>query len=312
MFRTEILLDESPLSIDQKSHFLFLGSCFAENIGRKLTDRKLSVNINPAGIAFNPGSVADHILNVPFHTINDRDIWHSLQHHSSLSAESEGELLQNIDKADQSVRNSLKKASLLTISFGTAFYYRHKKTEQRVANCHKLPSSEFDKNMMTSNEIILCWNEVIEHLSSINPDIQIVFTVSPVRHIKDGLIENNRSKSRLLEAVHKLVDAHQHCRYFPSYEIMMDDLRDYRYYANDMLHPSDKAVEYIFEKWKRVYCDAEFIEFLDDMEKYQKALQHQSRFGFGEDHDRHQEYLRKERIRLGELYPGFDFAQPDM
>lgn len=305
MFRTTFLLDQSGLNIDRTGSFLFLGSCFAQEIGTRLQTLHLSVSVNPTGIAFNPVSLADHIEGTfdMSDCVHHRGIWHSMKHHSAFSAASEDILLENIQQAQRELRQHLEHAQLITFTFGTAFVHCIKETDRVAANCHRIPADHFEKRLLSTAEMAERWNKVISNIHRLNPSVSLLFSVSPVRHIKDGLIENTRSKARLIELVHQLVQSHNHAHYFPAYELLLDDLRDYRFYKTDMLHPSEEAVDYIFDKWKHRYCAPSLIQYMREVEKYQNAVRHKTRFDFGEDHQLYQDYLRKEQNRLKGLYP---------
>lgn len=252
-FRTIINIPESSLKISHKSQILLMGSCFAQNMARKLSENKFVVQ-NPFGVLYNPLSIAEG-LNILLEqkTFTEKDLffdknqWHSFAYHSSYSADSREECLGKIN--DEIVQNSefIRKADFLVLTFGTSFVYRLKSSGEVVANCHKIEANKFVREQCSVEGIVSTYNKLITRLKTINPDLTIVFTVSPIRHWKDGAHQNQISKSILLLAIDELVRLNNCALYFPAYELMLDDLRDYRFYKEDMLHPNDVAIEYIWE-----------------------------------------------------------------
>lgn len=262
---------------------LFMGSCFTENVGSKMAALNYSVDINPFGILYNPASVANGLeilLNEKVFTKNDliqqNDLWHSFSHHGRFSATEEKEALQKINSRITSSSAFLKKADFLFITFGTAWIYRYKATGDVVSNCHKIPAKEFTRERLSVNEIVERYTELFHSLWQINPKVKVILTVSPIRHWKDGAIENQRSKATLLLAVEQLVQlfANDKCAYFPSYEIVMDELRDYRFYAEDMLHLTDVAVNHIWEIFEEKLIDAESRKLAKEVQKITSAIHH--------------------------------------
>ena len=236
---------------------VFIGSCFTENIGSKMSELKYNVDINPFGILYNPASVENALLlllaNKRFekHELILHDgLWHSFSHHGKFSSDDFNDALKIINDRIEFSSNFLKNANFLFITYGTAWIYSYKKTDQVVSNCHKIPASEFTRSKLTIDEIVEQTSMALLKLWNFNPDIKVVFTVSPIRHWKDGAIENQRSKATLLLAIEKIIDecGYERCEYFPSYEIAMDELRDYRFYDEDMIHLSNVAVNHIWER----------------------------------------------------------------
>ncbi len=230
-----------------------MGSCFAENIGDTLNRYKFDVTINPHGVLYNPSSIAVALRSyVENKKLQEADLfyanetWNSKDHHSRFSNTNQQTCLTEINDAISGGHQQIKNAEWLFITFGSSFIY--KRNGQLVGNCHKLPQKEFVKSMLTSAEIIEDYRSLIQELKKINKNLKIVFTVSPVRYVRDGLVENNHSKARLIEAVHHLVEEYANVFYFPAYELVMDDLRDYRFYKSDLLHPNEQAIEYVFEE----------------------------------------------------------------
>ncbi len=258
-FRTEIKLGTAPFEINYQHELMLLGSCFSDNIGDKLKEMKMNVSSNPFGISFNPHSIAHSISriieNKEYTAVeNFNNLYFSFDHHSSFSSITKEETLLKINIALHEAHNKLKQANFLFITFGSAWVYRHTAQNRLVANCHKIPNKEFSKELLSIENITEFFNALIKELKEFNPKLNVVFTVSPVRHLKDGFIENQRSKSVLLECVHRIAEANSNCSYFPSYEMVIDDLRDYRFFKKDMLHLNEIGEDYVWEK----FCDFYF------------------------------------------------------
>jgi len=261
-FRTTFTIPKSESKINYSTQVCFIGSCFSDNIGNKLSSLKFAVDINPFGVLYNPISIAnsiDILISKKIFANQDLDFfnnkWFSFFHHTSFSNINKSECLYDINKKISSSNDKLKKAEYLFLTLGTAYVYTYNKTKQIVSNCHKLPANEFTRELIEVNEIVTRLSKTITELHQINPKIKVVFTVSPIRHWKDGANGNMLSKSTLILAIDKLLKQTKNTFYFPSYELMMDDLRDYRFYADDMIHLSSTAIEYIFEKFANVYID---------------------------------------------------------
>ena len=283
--QTNITLQkQSQHLIDYHSNILLIGSCFSENIGEKFNYFKFQSLQNPFGILYHPKAIENFILNainekeydetdVFFH--NER--WHCFDAHSDLSSSSKEDLLHNLNISVKKTNQQINKSSHIIITLGTAWAYRFIETDEIVANCHKVPQKKFLKQIQWVKSIIESLEAIIELIKSVNPKTSIIFTVSPVRHIKDGFVENTQSKSHLITAIHQVLSPPAKSRglyYFPSYEIMMDELRDYRFYADDMLHPNRTAVDYIWEHFQNVWISSQSIEIMKEVEGIQKALNH--------------------------------------
>ena len=262
---------------------LFMGSCFTENVGNKMAAIKHTVDINPFGILYNPMSVANalgNLLNRKVFTNDDliqhNDLWHSFSHHGRFSAIEPKEALQKINDRITTSSDFLKKTDFLFLTFGTAWIYRYKKSGEVVSNCHKIPAKEFIRQRISVAEIVEKYTELLHSLWEVNSKLKVIFTVSPIRHWKDGAIENQRSKAALLLAVEELVQlfANDKCAYFPSYEIVMDELRDYRFYAEDMLHLTDVAVNHIWEIFEDSLIDKESQKLAKEVQKVMSAINH--------------------------------------
>jgi hypothetical protein len=280
-FRTEVKIPRSENKIDYSKTLFFIGSCFSNNIGQKFYDIFFNTLINPFGVLYNPLSVANSLQNLIDKKIyKEKDLvfhngqWHSFEHHSSFSGFDKTDVLRAMNESRKNAGIFLQQTDFLFITFGTSYIYQLKENKKIVANCHKFPQNIFDRRVLEIDEIVDIYNVLIKNLKKINPKIQIIFTVSPIRHLKDGAKQNNLSKSILFVAINKLIEKNNGLAYFPSYEIVMDELRDYRYYAADMIHISDIAVEYIWEKISDVFFDNLTKEQIKKTSKLSKLLNH--------------------------------------
>jgi len=280
-FRSEINLIKSEIQIDYSTSVFLLGSCFAHNIGYKLVNSGYNTLINPFGVLYNPLSVLnslDILFSEKLYTENDLEFynntWLSFDHYTGFSHKNKIECLKRINEELIKARFFLNGLNLLVITFGTSWVYEYKKNNKIVSNCHKIPSQQFIRKFITSEEITKKYIDYINKLKSEKPDLKILFTVSPIRHWKDGASANQLSKANLIIAVHKIVEEINGSEYFPSYEIMMDDLRDYRFYKDDMLHPSDRAVEYIWEKFMNTYIIDKAKPIMKKVDKINRAANH--------------------------------------
>lgn len=282
-FFTEIQIPEFPYKMDYSKSIMFFGSCFSENIGQKMFDRKFKVDTNPFGILYNPESIASSLkllLNNRVFTEDDlffdQGLWNSFYHHSRFSDVNREVALEKINSRIQHSNEFLREADFLVITFGTAWVYELIDTGQIVSNCHKIPAKQFSRYRLGVNEISETYHHLLEDLWKFNPNLKIIFTVSPIRHWKDGAIENQVSKSTLLLAIDRLITGlgDRGCRYFPSYELMMDELRDYRFYAEDMIHLNPVAIDYIFDRFNKFVTSKESMDLADDVMKVMKAVSH--------------------------------------
>lgn len=294
-FRTTFKISRSHQQVNYGTKILSLGSCFSENIGKKLTDYKFQALANPFGILYNPQSIAnslDFLLQdkrfVDADLFEYKGVWNSFYHHSRFSDINKNKCLENINASISKGSAYLKNSRLLLITFGTSWVYEHKQTGDIVSNCHKIPSKEFDRKKLTIDQITNIYSKTIKLLQNQNQDINIIFTVSPIRHLKDGVTENQLSKSTLILAIHNLVNEFDNVSYFPSYEIMMDDLRDYRFYNDDMTHPSAIAVDYIWNEFKETYIDSNVGDLMLKVMKINQAISHRP---FNPESATHQKFL---------------------
>ena len=280
-YRT-VLKPENLDSIDHSKKIVMIGSCFSENIGEKLISRKFNVNLNPFGILYHPLAISAAIKRMieskPFNSDDlkfENDRYISFYHHGKFNHTDQQTILNNINDAFERGRKQLLKADYLFITWGTAYGYSHKESDSSiVANCHKIPANQFNKKLLQPDEIIKEYQQLFNRLIEISPDFKIIITVSPVKHLKDGLIDNNISKSILLFAANQLKSSVKNTSYFPAYELVHDDLRDYRFYAKDMAHPSQEAVEYIWDFFKKTYWNESTLSLNNKIEDILNAIQH--------------------------------------
>lgn len=309
---TEIPLSKANNPIDYSSQLLLLGSCFSENIGDKLSYYKFQGIQNPFGILFHPLAIERIIeksVNQEFFTeedvFNENEQWHSFDAHSSLSNPSKAQIIEDLNNAISRTSTQVNTASHIIITLGTAWVYRKTSSNKVVANCHKVPQSNFTKELLSVEEVVKSLKQVITFVQSVNPTVQFIFTVSPVRHLKDGFLENQRSKAHLIAAIHQVLNEDR-VSYFPSYELMMDELRDYRFYAKDMIHPNETAIEYIWEKFVEVWLASNTSSTMKKIEKVQKGMLHKP---FNENSDQHQKFLVKLNVLKSEIQTEFPHLQ---
>ncbi|MDO9593370.1 MAG: GSCFA domain-containing protein [Lutibacter sp.] len=293
-FRTNIQLQKEENQIDYASKLLLIGSCFSENISKKLTYYKFDVASNPFGILFNPKVIETLILNsLNKKKYTEKDVfllnerWHCFDAHSDLSSSDKNELLENLNNAINSTNKRIHESTYIIITLGTSWIYKFIETDAVVGNCHKVPQKKFSKKLLSVDEIVATLKNICFQISEVNPKTSVIFTVSPVRHIKDGFVENSVSKAHLISAIHKTLKV-VHGKYFPSFEMMMDDLRDYRFYNSDMIHPNETAIDYIWEQFKHVWIDENTFPVMKEVETVQKGLAHKP---FNPDSEQHQKFL---------------------
>ncbi len=281
ILRTEIELRPASFKIGIGSKIITIGSCFSEVIGSQLSENKIDTLCNPYGTVFNPASIfklINHSLQnqaVFKHLfLQNDDIWQHYDFHSKFFAKTKEELENTLNHTHQQVNQFLKKANVLIITLGSAWVHQLKENSQIVSNCHKSPGHLFKKELLTIKEILMRFRTMHESLKLQNPKIKIILTVSPVRHTKETLSLNSLSKSILRTACHELEQEFEDVHYFPSYEIMIDDLRDYRFYADDLIHPNAMAEKYIFDKFGEVYFEGNFLEFLKEWGQIRASLSH--------------------------------------
>lgn len=281
-FRTEVHAQEIQPKIQHGSRILMMGSCFTQHIGKKLRRAGFPVLQNPFGISFNPLSIASGLRQIiAGEKVQESDLnqngelFHSWSFHSSFSGMDSSQVLAEMNSSLVQARKGMKESSHLIISLGTAWVYRLKETGQVVNNCHKVPAASFDRFLLSVDEVYDALFDALKELKDFNPDIHVIFTLSPVRHWKDGAEENSISKSTLRLAIAR-IQKEGRAQYFPAYEIMMDDLRDYRFYTDDLLHPTDMAQEYIWRKFIEASSSLETIKIIEEVFCYRQMESHRS------------------------------------
>ena len=298
--------------IDYDSNIVLFGSCFAENLSKKFNFFKFKNSQNPFGINFHPVAI-ERVINhvIKKKAYNDEDVffyneqWHCFESHSKLSCASKQELLVNLNANIEHTYNRLCESSHVIITLGTAWTYRYLEKDIVVSNCHKLPNTLFSKELLSVNEVYQSLQSIVRLIKSINRSTTVIFTVSPVRHLRDGFIENTQSKAHLIAAVHLLLSKNskdQKTYYFPSYEIMMDELRDYRFYADDMIHPNTLAVSYIWNKFQECWIALNVRKTMKEVKQIQLDLEHKP---FNSNSKAHQQFVKQLKSRQEKLQSKF-------
>ena len=309
-FRLEFTPKPFDIKINHQQNLLLIGSCFTEQIGSKLTNHKFSVLDNPNGILFNPvsitKSISSYIDNKQYSEADlfyQNECWNSWEHHSRFSKPDLQKCLAGINESQSKANAFLKKADWLLITLGSAFIYELENKEV-VANCHKVPTDKFAKRLLPVEEVFAGLQQMIEKTQIFNPDIKIIFTVSPVRHLRDGFVENNRSKATLIQAVHQLIEKNTDCFYFPAYELIIDDLRDYRFFAEDMVHPNYAATNYVWEKFVATCIDEPSQQLMKEIAVIVAAKNHKP---FNPTSEQHKKFLQTNLQKVKKLQEQFPY-----
>lgn len=313
-FRTEIQIPKSDFPIDYHSKLLFLGSCFSENIGEKFNYYKFQTTVNPFGIIFNSVSLEKlikRIVEKNYFTEKDifnyNNLWHCYEVHSELSNTNKEVFLDNLNSIIDSTNQQITKLSHCFITLGTSWVYRNNESNEIVANCHKVPQKQFTKELLSISQTEESLQNIVSLIHSVNPNCNFIFTVSPVRHIKDGFTENTLSKAHLIAAIHQTITHHPSpIIYFPAFEIMMDELRDYRFYAEDMLHPNQTAVNYIWEKFVDSTVSEESKSLMIEIENIQKSLAHKP---FNPNSESHQKFINQLNSKIKAVQNRYPFIK---
>jgi len=292
---------------------LLSGSCFTEHIGNHLIDVKFDALQNPNGILFDPLSVATSLISylepavyTPEDLFYYNELWQSWKHHGRFSGTNKSETLDKINNAQQAAHTFLKETDWLVITLGSAFVYFLQEQNKAVANCHRAPAAWFTKKLLPVEDMLAVLDEALHRLFEFNPGLKIVFTISPVRHIRDGVIENNRSKARLIEVAHQLVGKFNRTYYFPAYELIIDVLRDYRFYDKDLVHPNYMATQFVLENFMEYYVNAESKLLSEEIRKLQVSRKHRAQHP---DTDAHNRFLQEHyaiTLELSKKYPFLD------
>lgn len=316
----KLLLDidiKSPAKkITYSDNIFLIGSCFTDHIGRRLDDLKFSVLQNPNGILFDPVSVgnslASYIDNKQYEQTDLfylHELWQSWNHHSVFSGMDAEEVINNINHSQSKAHDYLKKSNWLIITLGSSFSYCLTENQQPVANCHRAPSARFNKHLLSPEETVQALELGINKLKIFNPELKIILTISPVRHTRDGVVENNRSKARLIEAVHYLVEKYTHIYYFPAYELVIDVLRDYRFYDIDLVHPNYAATEFVFDKFEQSFIAEEVQVFMREIKKISNGYKHKPFQPKTESHKLFLQNTLNDIKSLQERLPQLDFSK---
>jgi hypothetical protein len=315
-FQLPITITSLPQPIRYGEKILLTGSCFTEHIGGALRDWKFDTLLNPNGILFDPASVASSLVSYIQPRIYKEDdlvyfneLWQSWQHHGSFSRVEKEGCLREINTSQQRAHTFLREADWLIITLGSAFSYRLADGGGAVANCHRAPGQMFRKHLMTIEEILAVLDNCLHQLLYFNSRLRVIFTISPVRHIRDGVVDNNRSKARLIEAVHHLVGKWDRLYYFPAYELVIDVLRDYRFYDVDMVHPNYAGTAFVLEKFVAHCVDEPGQRILEEVKKVVTARRHKPFQPATQAHRRFLEDHRQKAAELARQYPFLDFSE---
>lgn len=314
-FTTKIPIPRSEHPIDYDAKILSLGSCFAVNIADKCNYYKFQNTVNPFGILFHPLAIQNIIqraVEEDFLTESElffhNERWHCFDVHSDLSHSSKEDLLQNLNQSLSALILLIKTTSHLIITYGTAWVYKEKTSGKIVANCHKVPQNQFDKELLSASQIEDAIAETVSLLLEVNPKLNIVLTVSPVRHLKDGFIQNQQSKANLIIGIHQTINRQPSTiNYFPSYEIMMDELRDYRFYGADMIHPNQTAIDYIWERFVETHIAVDSIQIMNEVASIQKALAHRPFHPGSQNHQKFLQQVERSIVGLQKKVPNITF-----
>jgi hypothetical protein len=315
-FFTSINIKQLQPPLTYKDNILLTGSCFTEHIGNYLLDIKFNVLQNPNGILFDPVSVCSSLVSyIQNKQYKEEDLfylnesWHSWQHHSRFSNPDKEECLRTINESQRAAHAFLQKADWLIITLGSSFNYKLADSSVTVANCHKAPAQKFVKHLCTIEETVTALDQTIHQLFHFNSELKLIFTISPVRHLRDGVVENNRSKARLIESVHHLVNKFDRLYYFPAYELVIDVLRDYRFYDVDLAHPNYAATQFVLEKFTENYFDEATQALMKEIRKIIIAKKHTP---FNPHSQQHKKFLHtyfEKTKQLQQAYPWLDFKE---
>lgn len=322
-FQLPIQIKSPERKLNYRDKILLVGSCFTEHIGNTLSEMKFSVMQNPNGILFDPSSVCKSLISyiqnkqykeADLFLLNE--VWNSWQHHSRFSNINKDECLKNINQSQKAAHEFLKESDWIIITLGSSFSYQLTSEFSRVppvegdlegagvANCHRAPAQWFNKHLSGSDEIISALDNCYRQLIQFNPKLNIIFTISPVRHIRDGVIENNRSKARLIEAVHYMVSQSDRLHYFPAYELVIDVLRDYRFYDIDLVHPNYMATEFVLDKFSEHFINEESNKIMEEVKKIVIARKHKA---FQPTTIAHRDFLQIHAAKTRELMKQYSF-----
>ncbi|HOY38975.1 MAG: GSCFA domain-containing protein [Bacteroidales bacterium] len=312
---TPVPVPPPGFNIDYSDTIFSIGSCFAENISLKLAEAGFRICSNPSGVLFNPVSTGNCILDLidkkkfSAEALEyDGALYFHNGFHGSFSSPDKEKCLEKIHESMMQASENFTKASILIVTFGTSWVYMHRKSGAIVANCHKQPAETFLRKRLEPGEIFSFWQEILHSLNALNPNLKIIFSISPVRHFKDGAFENQLSKAGLFIAVNQLLESNKNCFYFPAYEVMMDELRDYRFYSSDMLHPSETAIEYIWEKFGEAYFSENTHKLTQKATAISRSLKHRPHHSNSTAYAEFVKKLKQEVYVFEKENPGADFS----
>jgi hypothetical protein len=315
-FRTKVVIPVSPVKITYHTKCLFMGSCFSDYIGKIMAGYKFPLLINPFGTLFNPASIADNLqtlLQGGQFNHNDllqyNELWFSFSHYTAFSHPDQEVCLTHINKETAYAADWLRETRYIVITFGTARAYKYNLTGKLVANCHKLPSSEFTQILLQPSDIIARYNKLLSEIKTSCPQARVIFTLSPVRHWSDGAVNNQLSKSILHYSIQEILKNHKQAHYFPSYEIFMDELRDYRFYAEDMLHTSEQGTRYVWDRFCDTWVDADSKKIMADVSAVAKAAGHRPFHSGTITYKKFKQNTLKKIKELTNTYPFLDFSR---
>jgi hypothetical protein len=313
-FRRELQVKPFEEKLSIRQNIMLAGSCFTEHLSEKLIQNRFNVLQNPNGIIFNPMSIARSVSSYVAPKLYEKqdiflrdELWTSWEHHSRFTHTDADELLRMINHSQIEAHDFLKQADWMILTLGSAWVYQLENGEV-VANCHKVPTDKFRKKLLSTEDVLSALDNMIHRIFIFNPKVRIIFTISPVRHLRDGFVENNRSKAILIQAVHHLVEKFNNLYYFPAYELIIDDLRDYRFYAEDMVHPNYQATAYVWQKFSEACLDAESQRFMKEIFPVNAAIAHKP---FQPDSLAHRNFRKKQFEKLLQLKSEFPFLNFD-
>ncbi len=312
---TSVEINKISPQLDYRDFLLIMGSCFATEMGSRLQDIKMNCQLNPFGVLYNPMSIASSLrtlLKNKYPTEDDfishEGLWHSLSFHGDFSAPTKEGLWRNIQHSLDANKDVLKQISCLLVTFGSAYVYEWKENGKVVANCHKLPDKLFNRRRLEVSEIVDAYKNLLDDLWQVNPTLRVLFTVSPIRHVRDGLHENQLSKSTLLLAIDQLKRLFpDKVQYFPAYELLLDELRDYRFYADDLVHPSRMAVDYIWQRFSEACFSQDTLMLMKSVKEIKIMMEHRPLHPESEEYVRFLQQIVLKIETLSEKYPYFDF-----
>lgn len=303
---TTVEIPKKIMCLSHADRVLMFGSCFATEMGKRLEEAKFRCDVNPYGVLYNPFSIATAIREIAAgkryeagELFLHEGCWHSSMHHGSFSSPCREEVLESINSRLEAAQRNLKEADCLMLTWGSAYVYESKRDGRVVGNCHKLPEREFYRRRLQVEEIVKVYKALLEELLQTSPNLQLLFTVSPIRHVRDGLHENQLSKAVLLLAVEELQRLFpDNLCYFPAYELVLDELRDYRFFADDLVHPSQMAVEYVWQRFCEHCLSPEALKLMEQVEEIRKALQHKP---FRPESEAYQGFIRQIVLKIEQL-----------